>query len=387
MNKTKFIFAVLLIAFEGVNLFAQENLSVEYAINSDLFETERNIKIFIPGKYFLDSTQVYTVSYILDAQSDDFWNMAKGNIGYLVNQSKVIPMIAIGISSDDRGEEFDPDSKKLKEHLRNEVFPFIEKEYRVNSFRTLIGHSWAGAFIGNILFSEDNDMFNAYIGISPSLSANDEIILNNADSILKQKQEIGKFFYCSSGDIGYREEEAFSDILKMDSIIQKYPNETLNWNFQVFKNTDHWSCVIPSINYGLIKLSRNYTTDQKLLEDFQKNNQTSLREQIEEFNSLQKKNFGFTFKPNYLFFRSLADDFREQGKFEAAKELYLLSIELGNDDVVCYFNLAQSYESLGDQKLSKTTYLKTFDLLEKQKDRLSNSFYNALKSEIQRRLK
>lgn len=387
IKNIKIIFVLLAVAIKTANLYSQESKSVEHTIVSEVFDTDRKINVFLPERYFRDTTQTLIVAYVLDAQSDDFWNMVKGNIGYLVRQYQVIPMIAVGIVSEDRGEEFDPDSEELKQHLQYEVFPLIEKEYRVNKFRIIIGHSWGGAFVGNILFSEDNDLFKGYIGISPSLGANDEIILNNADSILKQKRTFGKYFYCSSGDIGYRENETYSEILKMDSIFQMFPNETLSWNYEVFNNTDHWSCVVPSINSGLIRLSRNYFADQKQMEDFEKSGKNNLRTQIEEFNKLKSQKFGFSFEPSHEYLRFVADDFREQKKYEAAKELYLLSIERGDNHVVSYFNLAQTCESLGQAELSKANYLKSLSLLEEQKKDLSNSFYNALKTEINNRLK
>lgn len=387
MNKIKFIFSLFVIVFNTIHLIAQEGEIVEHTIESEVFQTERRVKVFLPERYFGDTTQTLIVTYILDAQSDDFWNMANGIIGYLVRQYQVIPMIAVGIVSKDRGEEFDPNSNSLKQHLREEVFPLIKKEYRVNNFRIIIGHSWGGAFVGNTLFSEDKDLFNVYIGVSPSLGANDGIIFNKADSILKQRQLIGKYFYCSSGDIGYRENESYSEILKMDSIIQKYPNETFSWNFEVFEKKDHWSCVIPSINNGLIEASRNYFADQKIIEDFEINNQKELRTQIQEFNKTQKQNFEFSFVPNFKYFKFVADDFRAQGKYEAAKELYLLSIEGGNKDVVCHFNLAQTYGSLKDIELAKSFYLQTLELLEKQKATISDRFYDALKKEISVQLK
>jgi len=313
--------------------------------------------------------------------------MVSGNIGYLVKNYSVIPMIAVGIVSDNRYEEFSPDSDKLQKHLEQEVFPLIEETYRVNSFRIIIGHSWGGAFVGNCLFSKKHDLFDAYMGISPGLDAEDDIILTNAKRILKKGKPIGKYMYCSSGDIGYREEESLGAIRQLDSLLTVYPNAHVTWDYEALEGMDHWSCVLPSINNGLIQCSRNYFADQQQMEEFAQHPSLSIREQIAKFNAHKEHTFGFSFEPSLGYLRFVADDFREQGNHKAAKELYLLMMERGSKDVVCYFNLAQTYEKLEEEALAKESYQQTAKLLEEQKDSLKASFYQALKEAVEENLK
>lgn len=183
--------------------------------------------------------ETFIVTYVLDAQSDAFWQMATGTIGYLVEQQAILPTIVVGVVSQNRGTEFSPKSRQLAEHFRKEIFPLIEQEYRISDFRILVGHSWGGAFVGNTLFSENADLFAAYLGISPSLGAIDGRILTHADSILQSGHVLPKYFYCSSGDLGIAEYESREDIQAMEEIIHQYPTSGLVWQNQVFPNTDH----------------------------------------------------------------------------------------------------------------------------------------------------
>ena len=125
---------VLIIHLFSSTLFAQDKQNIEHKFYSEAFQKERRVRVFLPERYFKDTTQQFIVTYILDAQSDALWEMAKGNIGYMVRNYSVIPMIAIGIVSDNRGDEFDPDETTLNKHLREEVFPLIENTYRVRHF-------------------------------------------------------------------------------------------------------------------------------------------------------------------------------------------------------------------------------------------------------------
>lgn len=368
------------------NLFTQENQYIDHVIDSRVFEKEREVKVMLPERYFRDTTTEFIVTYVLDAQSDEYWSMATGNISYLVRQHQVIPMIAVGIVSPDRGGEFSPKSEVLSRHLEEEVFPLIEQSYRVADFRIIIGHSWGGAFVGNTLFSAKRDMFDAYIGISPSLGAIDGRILHHADSILRLEQPVSKYFYCSSGDLGIREFESQTEIMEMDSIIQAHPNPTLVWEYEVFPDMDHWSCVIPSFNNGLVNACRNFFADQKIIKDLVANGK-DIKKAIDQFYQQQQATYGFIFKPSYKYWDFVADDFRQLELYETAIALYLFSIEEGNENVVCYYELAQSYEAKKDTVNAHLYYQKTNELLEQNKENLKSSLYQALKKEVAKKLK
>lgn len=386
MKTTLLISPFFTFFFLSLTLSAQKSTEVDHQIQSIAFDTERNIRVFLPERYYRDTSQEFIVTYVLDAQSDDLWNMAKGNIGYLVRQYQVIPMIAVGIVSENRGNEFSPNSPKLSEHLRKEVIPLIEKEYRVNDFRIIIGHSWGGAFIGNTLFSEQSDLFDAYIGISPSLGAIDGRIFRQADSLLQTQKPFGKYLYCSSGDFGIRELESRQEVLEMDSIIRRSPHPTLQWEYEVFEGTDHWSCVIPSINHGLIKVSRNYFADGQVVKELATIQKEGIKKEIAAFYRKQNDLFGFTFHPSARYWEFIADDFRQLEQWDVAKDLYLMSIEGGNERVACYFNLASTFEGMGD--ISNTiAYLKRTDTqADKQKENISDGFYTSIKKEVKERL-
>lgn len=358
----------------------------EHSIDSKVFGEERQIRVFIPERYLENPEQEFSTVYVLDAQSDQFWDMARGNIDYLVYQSQIIPMITVGIVSPDRGFDFNPNNDQLSRHFRDEVFTLINEKYRVNDHTIVIGHSWGGAYIGNTIFNEYNDLFDAYIGISPSFDALNGVIPKQADSVLSTRPQLKKFLYATSGDMGYREAESLYGIQQMDSIFKRYPNPTLWWQHEVIENTGHWTCVIPSINNGLVALSQVYSADKKVFEDMAANDFLSIADQYPIFKKSKTKNFGFFYEPSFGYLRHVADDFREQGNAEAASDMYLMSINAGNDDVVTYFNLAQTYEALQNTAKAKPLYDKCLVLIEEQKERRSERWYTAFKAAIVERV-
>ena len=369
------LLSFLLIAFFS-NLTAQDKWNIEHTIQSEAFDTERKIRVLLPDRYFRDTTHPFIVTYVLDAQYDQFWNMAKSNIDYMVDSYTVIPMIVVGIVSEDRGEEFTPPSAKLKEHLEKEVFPLIEKTYRVNNFRTIVGHSWAGAFTGHTLFSESRDMFDAYVSISPSMGYNDNMIMQMADSVLQTKPKLGKFYYCSSGDLGSRELLFGSQVAMMDSIIRAHPNETLAWVTAKFEGMDHWSCVIPSFNDGLVSMSRNYFPDQKIMGDISKKEGADFVKEMEAFYDRQQELFGFTFEPSPNYLRFVASDFIDLGYLQNATILFQWVLEKDPDNLKAAIGMANAYLEMEDTKSSVTAINLIQELLDKQKDSVSQAYYD-----------
>ena len=367
------LFSILLLFI--TNIQAQDKQNVEHTITSKAFEVDRKIRVFLPERYFTDSTGTFIVTYVLDAQDDQVWNMVKSNIDYMVSRYTVIPMIVVGIVSDNRGEEFNPQEQKLHAHFKEEVFPLIEHNYRVKPFRTIVGHSWGGAFVGNTLFGENTEMFDAYIGICPSLDAMDGVIFNQADSLLQNNNTFKKYFYFSSGDIGF-EAEYRRDVLRMDSLLSQYPNETLAWKSHHYAKMDHFQAFIPAVNDGLTHMSRNYFADQMMFEKFAENSSESIVTQMEKFYTSQEKNFGFTFRPTAKYLRYVGDGFGRKNQYKHAIPVYKLVLEMDEENRGAWFNLANAYDQLGETGEAKSTFTKALTILEKQKTEVSESYYN-----------
>ncbi|MEY8849166.1 alpha/beta hydrolase-fold protein [Psychroserpens sp. XS_ASV72] len=359
--------------------FAQSDANKTHTINSKAFNKERYIKVFLPERYQNDTITKFATVYVLDAQHDIFWNIAKGNIGYMVDNYSIIPMIVVGIDSDNRGSEFNPENTELHEHFKNEVMPFIESNYRVDGFNILVGHSWAGAFVGNTIFSDQRDLFDAYIGISPSFGGTDNVIEKNAKKMLEDQTHFGKYLYFSYGTVGRREMEFGGFVKSIDTMVQQHPNKTLAWQPQLIEGVGHWQIVGPTFSDGLISMSRNYFADQKVIEDFAKSSSQDLKTQIQSFNNEKKQTFGYIHEasPNYLNF--VANDFRELEDYKHALELYQYAFEKDPENIKVLVNICDVYDKMGDKVLAKPAFEKAIALLDDQQMNVSKSYYRDVK--------
>jgi len=260
-----------------LSLSAQEmeKFAIEHRIASKAFATERKITVYLPPAFYKYPDDKYTVTYVLDGQYAPFIDAVVKTIEYNVNAGKILPTIVVGVHSENRGREFstamDAGDKQegrapaLQQHFREEIFPLINSIYpNQEDYRTILGHSSGGLFVLYTLFSDQADLFDGYVGISPALRPGNNRILETAKERLSRGDTSHKFLYCSSGTVGEREELFGGAIARLDTLLKEYPEHGLNWHPDKIAGLDHWSVVMPSVVNGLLAQTRTFRVDQKL---------------------------------------------------------------------------------------------------------------------------
>lgn len=187
-------------------------------IPSNELGENRILNIYLPEGYQQDDTTKYEVAYLLDGSIDeDFIHVAglyQFNTFEWIN--RVPKTIVVGIVNVDRERDFTfpttilEDKKKFPTtghsdkfiaFIKNELQPFIEKKFRVNGAKTLIGQSLGGLLATEILFKSPA-LFNKYIIISPSLWWSDGAILKWPVTPLTDKTLPGIKAYIGVGKEG-----------------------------------------------------------------------------------------------------------------------------------------------------------------------------------------
>ncbi len=154
----------------------------------------RILNIYLPEGYNKNDTIKYPVIYLLDGSADEDFIHVVGIVQFDNFEwiNRFPKSIVVGIATVDRRRDFtfptsiDADKKKYptKGHsnkfiafIEKELQPFIEKKYKANSSKTIIGQSLGGLLATEILFTKPT-LFNKYIIISPSLWWNNSSMLN-----------------------------------------------------------------------------------------------------------------------------------------------------------------------------------------------------------------
>jgi predicted alpha/beta superfamily hydrolase len=186
---------LFVLTLAGSLLFAQDNKTeqsfpdVKMAgtqqreIYSKIVGQDYELYINLPANYN-NTTKSYPVIYLLDAQ----WDFALLNAiyGQQYFDGFIPEIVTVGITwggknpnADNlRARDFTPTSIKgpiptgnaanFLKFIKEELIPFIEKNYRVTNDRTIMGSSLGGLFTLYALFNE-TDLFNKYVLTSPAL--------------------------------------------------------------------------------------------------------------------------------------------------------------------------------------------------------------------------
>jgi uncharacterized protein len=176
-------------------------LGVTEEIQSAQLSEKRTLNIYLPKSYKKDDTTTYPVIYLLDGSADEDFIHVAGLIQFnnfpWIN--RVPESILVGIANVDRKRDFtyptniEADKKRYKTSggsqkfiafIEKELQPFIQKNYRSNTSKTIIGQSLGGLLATEILFKHPT-LFSKYIIISPSLWWDDGSLLKLTPEILQ----------------------------------------------------------------------------------------------------------------------------------------------------------------------------------------------------------
>lgn len=203
--------AVLLVSFLVVSAAYSQNTAPKPEpfllghidrIKSAQLNEDRVLNIYLPEGYAEDSKVKYPVIYLLDGSADEDFIHIVGLAQYLTFPwIDLLPKsIVVGIATVDRRRDFTFPTriaKDLKEFpttgksaafmrfIEQDLQPYVEKTYRTNGQKTIIGQSLGGLFAIEVLLKKPA-LFNTYIIASPSLWWDGESLLAQAPGLLKQ---------------------------------------------------------------------------------------------------------------------------------------------------------------------------------------------------------
>ncbi|WP_299050514.1 alpha/beta hydrolase-fold protein [uncultured Polaribacter sp.] len=166
---------VLIFAFFYFCGFSQKIITKK--LESDILETTRNLKIYLPQGYEKDSTKNYPLAVVFDAEY--LFDTYVGNSVLFANKDKAPKQIVVGISMKDSRKKdtyfninngrLTADNTSFYQFIRDEVIFYMESTYRTSPFISLIGEGTSANLITHYL-KESQPFINSYICINPTFS-------------------------------------------------------------------------------------------------------------------------------------------------------------------------------------------------------------------------
>lgn len=165
-----------------------------FTLDSKILNETREISVSVPESYVNNKLQLstYPVVYVLDGETHFKFVSAAVEKFSGGNYPAIPEMIVVGITSKDRYKDFTPThhqsnptsgkSQQFTQFLMQEVIPFINQNYRTDSYKILIGHSLTGLYALDLVRTNPT-YFNAYVAHDPSIWWNDSQFLKDISSI------------------------------------------------------------------------------------------------------------------------------------------------------------------------------------------------------------
>ena len=270
----------LLMAFFSVLLFGLQTtfgqnetdiiLGSEFTINSSILNEDRTCLISLPDSYN-DSSEVekkYPIIILLDGYTH--FKTATGIVHFMSsnrNRNHFMPeIIIIAIENVDRERDFTVTKIKTKRpntmgggrnflnFIEKELIPYIDKNYRTEPFRTLVGHSLGGLLTLNS-YMDKNSIFDAYISMDPSIWWDEEMMKNKVDSI--SSISLNKKLYIATanqGEANYERNKKRHDSLY--ALMKKKSDGNLNVEIEYFEKENHRSVPLIALYEGLKYLNQ-----------------------------------------------------------------------------------------------------------------------------------
>jgi hypothetical protein len=268
-------FVILYILLLGVETAFGQNktdmlLGSKFIIKSNILNEERTCLISLPDSYN-DTTQTakkYPIIILLDGYTH--FKTASGIVHFMSsnrNRNNLMPeSIIIAIENVDRERDFTHTKIKTKRpntmgggrnflnFIEKELIPYVDKNYRTEPSRTLIGHSLGGLLTLNA-YMDKNSVFNAYMSIDPSIWWSQEIMKNKVDSI--SSISFNKKLYMATanqGEANYERNKQRHD--NFYELLIKKSKEPQNVEIQYFEKENHHSVPLIALYEGLLFINQ-----------------------------------------------------------------------------------------------------------------------------------
>lgn len=360
MQKIRLFVVLFSLAFTG---FSQANYKT---ISSQLLGEDRELKILLPRGYSDTDDKAYPVIYVFDG--DYLFEPVAGNVDYYSYWEDIPESIIVGINQvDTRDDDLmysEQNSLPVEEgaaffeFIGKELIPFIENNYKTETFRVAVGHGATANFI-NYYAIRSNSIFNAYVVISPDLAIDMDSYISEALTLTQQK--IFYYLAVSKKDVPQIMEATKS----LDTKLKAIENTNLLYTFSAYESATHYAMpahaipkALESIFFVFQPISKEEYTNSIL--KLEGSPVEYLAQKYQEINNL----FGIEKQILINDFKAIAAAIKKKEKWDYYEELSKLAQTHYPKTLLSKYYLALYYENIGEPKKAMKTYQSAYILEE-----------------------
>ena len=246
--KTKI--SIILLFFIILTGFSQEIFVKEF--ESDALNTTRLLKIAIPKSYKENPDRMYPLTIVLD--SEYLFDIYVANAKLFANKDKAPEQIVVGVIQNQNKERYKDcsynkvtsmpteEGTKFYRFIRNEVLNYMDANYRISPFKTIVGNTLTANFI-NYFLLEQKPAFSAFVNINPGYALDMKTFLLKKVPTIKEPT----YYYVINGKYNSKKKQ------KLINDINGLLVQSNNKNFNYFYDEQDNSTKSASIGQGIAR--------------------------------------------------------------------------------------------------------------------------------------
>jgi len=332
-------------------------------LKSTVLGEDRVVLVRTPPGYETNKLR-YPVLYMTDG--DAHIGHTASTIEFLTRNGRIPDLIVVGVTNTDRTRDLTPAKSTNKnaagelqfptsggadnflKFFETELIPQIEKEYRVQPYRILAGHSLGGMFAIHAMISKPG-LFNSYVAVSPSLQWENGEALKRAEEFLKNQKEMKVTLFVSIGNEPGAIGESFD---KFKDLLSKTNIKGFEWEAERMDDEDHGSVVLRSHYFGLRKVYEGWLGPRD-----PKSGAVigGLKGADEHYRKLSER-FGYSIPVPENLINQIGYQLLFDGKPEEAIAAFKANVERYPTSANVYDSLAEAYERGGRLDLAEPLY-------------------------------
>ena len=388
-----FGFAVLLLISSAAIAQPAAGTVKTLKLKSAVLGEERTVLVRTPAGYEANNVR-YPVLYMTDG--DAHMGHTAATVEFLTRNGRISDLIVVGVTNTDRTRDLTPAKSPIKnaagelqfptaggadnflKFFETELIPEIEKQYRVQPYRILAGHSFGGLFVIHSMITKPG-LFNSYISVSPSLQFVDSEALKRAENFLKNQKELNVSLYVSLGNEPGPIGDSFNSFREL---LSKTSIKGFDWQAEHMVDEDHGSVVLRSHYAGLRKVYEGWQPPR----DPETGRLNGGLAAVDAHYKKLSEKFGYSIPTPEAFINQMGYQLLGEEKPEEAVAVFKANVERYPGSANVYDSLAEAYERGGRLDLAEPLYDKA-RVLGQQNNDPNTAIYKANYERVHAKIK
>ena len=350
--------------------YGQAKVKITYdSVRSNVLGETRKISIYKPEVFPEYAEAVSPVIYVLDGEY--YADYVATMINLMCERFVTMPPITvvgienIGSGSIDRNRNMTPliakDSSTFKtsggaenfiKFIREELFPFVEKDHKKTPYRVIVGHSLGGLLVMHS-FLKHPGMFNAHLASDPSMWMDRNAYMQIVGEAINKMQAYDGSLFIST----MNSPNLVRNARKVDSLLKSKSPTGLSYQFMEYLKEDHLTVYFKSFydgfrfffqmdppEYGKQPTEISYTLFEKHYEGLSKIYGYKMKPPEGKINT-----YGYRFLNNW-------------NDVDEALEFFKKNVENYPESANVYDSYGEALLKKGDKKNAMINYEKAFQM-------------------------